>query len=259
VQRRDALALLAWGAVAGCARRDPASVEATTGSAVGERFAVDGPEGVAVTVTATDARGEPFAVRLRPGADGHVDPAHRVGANATAVRRRAGSATVRSRGLAGDPVRMLFHRMTPAASPTPPTFVAWTGDEPTGRVAVTASTVDGSTSATVDRTVVDPAVTTRRIAVGDLTGLAVDPPGEGPHPGVLVFHGSAGTVPGRSRPTGTRSSHPGISAPRDCRSRWTTSPSSTSTAPSPTSPDATTSATARWGSPVSRGGSRRPC
>jgi dienelactone hydrolase len=96
--------------------------------------------------------------------------------------------------MAGDALRTPLAHLRPARDPSPASFVAWTGSD-AGEVRVDVG--DGAAGRTASRTVVDPDVETRPPAHPDVSGLSVRPPGDGPHPGVLLLHGSSGALPGK--------------------------------------------------------------
>jgi len=70
--------------------------------------------------------------------------------------------------------------------------------ESDGNVSLTAS-LDGRTlaTATVERRFASSGVTRRRVADSDLVAELFEPPGTGPHPGVLLLGGSSGGFPSR--------------------------------------------------------------
>lgn len=70
--------------------------------------------------------------------------------------------------------------------------------EPTVTVEFTATTADRQAERTITRRLYDEGVTTRVLDHDSLAGTVFEPPGAGPHPGVLLLHGSGGQLPTRA-------------------------------------------------------------
>ncbi|QCC51348.1 acyl-CoA thioesterase/BAAT N-terminal domain-containing protein [Halapricum salinum] len=70
--------------------------------------------------------------------------------------------------------------------------------EPTVAVDLTAGTRNDRVERTITRQCYDPEVTTRTVDTDDLAGRLFLPGGDGPHPGVLLLHGSGGRLPTRT-------------------------------------------------------------
>jgi hypothetical protein len=95
-----------------------------------------------------------------------------------------------------------------------------------GNVSIVTA-LDGNTvaTATVERRFADAGVTVESVDDPDLVADLYEPPGDEPHPGVLLLGGSSGGFPSRRRPAGVRrpgcrvAGHrrPGPEPPTGCR------------------------------------------
>ncbi|MCU4719346.1 acyl-CoA thioester hydrolase/BAAT C-terminal domain-containing protein [Halapricum hydrolyticum] len=70
--------------------------------------------------------------------------------------------------------------------------------EPTVEIELRAATDGRRAERTIVRRLYDETVTIRTVDRDDLAGMVFEPPGENPHPGVLLLHGSGGRLPTRA-------------------------------------------------------------